>query len=310
MSEKLYIGLDLGGTNLKLSLVSRDGEILARGSYPSPDGAPSDIPKAIEAAIQILTKGIPLAGIGVGCAGILSSDRRTIQFSPNLPKIQGVPICDLLESKFGVPTVLENDANSAAIGEYWLGAGAEVETLIVLTLGTGLGTGFILNGAPWRGARGLSAEGGHTTIAYQGPPCRCGNIGCLEAFVGAYGIVRRLREKLAAGRQSRLRPDETVEGISKAAQEGDALAEELLEETGRYLGVGMANFANIFEPEMIVVTGGVSRAGNLILEPAEAEMRRRAFPAVIESLRVVPGQLGDDAGPLGAVHPLIFQKGD
>jgi glucokinase len=309
VSEKVYIGLDVGGTNLKLSLVSRGGEILARGTHPSPDGAPVEIPRAIGEAIQTLSKGIPLAGIGIGCAGILSSDRRTVQSSPNLPKIQGIPVCDFLEGEFGVPTVLENDANAAALGEFWLGAGVEVETLIVLTMGTGLGTGFILNGVPWRGARGLSAEGGHTTIDHQGPPCRCGNNGCLEAFVGAYGILRRMRDKLAAGRQSRLRPDQTVEDISEAAQEGDALAAELLEETGRYLGVGLANFANLFEPEMIVVTGGVSRAGKIILDPAEAEMRRRAFPAVTESLRVVPGQLGDDAGPLGAVHPLI-QKGD
>ncbi|MFQ5912911.1 MAG: ROK family protein [Nitrospinota bacterium] len=310
MSEKVYIGLDVGGTNLKLSLITPAGEILTRLNRPSPIGGNDEIRRAFAEAVRAACEGKKVAGIGIGCAGVLSGDRRTVRASPNLPGIEGFPICDFLEDEFGAKTFLENDANAIALGEFWRGAGADARTLIVITLGTGVGTGFILDGRLWKGAHGMGAEGGHTVIDIKGPRCHCGNHGCLEAFVGAYAIVRRLNEKLAGGRKSRLGPgvEHTVEEIAAAAQKGDGLAVEVLEETGSFLGVGLANFANLFNPEKIVITGGVSRSGKAILGPAEKEAKRRAFGAVTESLKVVPGQLGDDAGPLGAVYPLIEDR--
>ena len=317
MREKVYIGLDIGGTNLKASLISSGGEVLGRVHRPSPgttgaggaDEGYAEIRTALSALVESAAEGKPIAGIGIGCAGVLSGDRRTILASPNLRGFEGFPLRGFLEETFGVPTLLENDANATALGEGWRGAGTGARTLLVVTLGTGVGTGFSLDGEIWRGGAGMGGEGGHTKIDPEGPPCRCGNHGCLEAFVGAYGILRRFRDAVASGRASDLAPgpDLGVQGIADAARAGDALAADVLRETGRYLGVGLANFANLFNPEKIVVTGGVSRAGDAILDPARAELKRRAFPAVTESLEVLPGRLGDDAGPLGAVYPLISQ---
>ena len=312
MREKVYIGLDIGGTNLKASLISSGGEVLGRVHRPSPEAVGTDegyarIRTTLSALVESAAEGKPIAGIGIGCAGVLSGDRRAILASPNLPAFEGFPLRGFLEETFGVPTLLENDANAIALGEGWRGAGAGARTLVVVTLGTGVGTGFILEGEVWRGGAGMGGEGGHTTIDPEGPPCRCGNRGCLEAFVGAYGILRRFRDALASGQASGLAPgtDLGVQEIADAARAGDALAADILRETGRYLGIGLANFANLFNPEKIVVTGGVSRAGDAILDPARAEMKRRAFPAAAESLEVLLGRLGDDAGPLGAVLPLI-----
>jgi glucokinase len=316
MRDKVYVGLDIGGTNLKASLISSGGEVLGRVHRPSPeaaagagkaDGGNADIRTALAALVESAAEGKPIAGIGIGCAGVLAADRRIILASPNLRGFEGFPLRGFLEETFGVPTLLENDANAIALGEGWRGAGSGARTLVVVTLGTGVGTGFILDGEVWRGGAGMGGEGGHTTIDPEGPPCRCGNRGCLEAFVGAYGILRRFRDALASGRSSRLAPgpDPRVKEIADTARAGDALASDVLRDTGRYLGVGLANFANLFNPEKIVVTGGVSRAGDAILDPARDEMKLRAFPAVTESLEVLPGRLGDDAGPLGAVYPLI-----
>lgn len=310
MGEKVYIGLDIGGTNLKVSLVNRAGEILAAATRPSPRGGADDLQKGFVEAVRPLAEGVNLGGIGIGCAGVVSTDRRRVLAAPNLPEIEGFPLGEILEREFGVETLLENDANAVALGELWRGAGAGARTFILLTLGTGLGTGFILEGRVWRGTHGMGAEGGHMTIDIHGPPCRCGNRGCLEAFVGASAIQKRLAERLT-GRRSALKTgaNPTVEEISEAARRGDALAQEVLAETGRYLGAGLANFANIFDPERIVITGGVSRAGKIILAPAEEEMRRRAFRAITQRVEVVPGRLGDDAGPLGAVYSLLEGRG-
>ncbi|MFQ5692679.1 MAG: ROK family protein [Nitrospinota bacterium] len=312
MSDRVYIGIDIGGTNLKLALISEAGEVLSKTARPSSsDGGPEGLRRGLAEAVSSVAGGKVVSDIGIGCAGVLSADRRSVQASPNLPEIEGLPLCDSLESEFGVETLLENDANAIALGEFWRGAGAGTRTLVVITLGTGVGTGFILDGVLWRGGRGLGAEGGHTTIDPEGPRCHCGNRGCLEAFVGAYAILGRLEDRLSAGRGSALKAgvEHTVEEISEAARRGDETALAVLAETGRRLGVGLANFANLFNPDRIVVTGGVSRAGRAILGPAEEEMKRRAFRAVTEGLEVAPGQLGDDAGPLGAVYPLIERAG-
>ena len=311
MDESTYIGLDIGGTNVKASAVSSSGEITARVHRPSPGGGGEAIRRTLGGLVESAADGRRIEGIGVGCAGVLAPDRRSIRSSPNLLAFEGFPLCDALEETFGVTALLENDANAIALGEHWRGAGKGAETLVAITLGTGIGTGYILRGSLWRGGDGFGAEGGHTTIDLNGPPCRCGNRGCLEAFVGACGILRRLGEKLAeGGSSSRLAAgsDHTVEDIAEAAQDGDPLAVEIMRETGRSLGVGMANFANLFNPAMIILTGGVSRTGEILLGPAEAEMKRRAFAANTESLEVVTGRLGDDAGPLGAVYPFVAES--
>ncbi len=229
MREKVYIGLDIGGTNLKASLISSGGEVLSRVHRLSPEAVGTDegnaeIRAALAALVESAAEGKPIAGIG--CAGVLSGDRRAILASPNLPAFEGFPLRPFLEETFGVPTLLENDANAIALGEGWRGAGTGGKgALVVVTLGTGVGTGFILDSEVWRGGAGMGGEGGHTTIDPEGPPCRCGNRGCLEAFVGAYGILRRFRDALASGRASGLAPGPElgVQEIADAARAGTPL---------------------------------------------------------------------------------------
>ncbi len=308
MKESVYIGIDIGGTNIKASSVLKSGEIITRLHINAPVDEEVELYRGLYDLIQSTAEGQKIKGIGIGCAGVLALDRRSVRYSPNYKLLEGVPICKHLENKFGVSTILENDANAIALGEHWKGAGIKANTLIIITLGTGVGTGCILNGNLYRGSYGFAAEGGHTTIDFNGPFCKCGNRGCLEAFVGSYGILRRLDEKISKesnSKSTRLNINQTVEEIGRAAQAGDHSSIEIIKETGFYLGVGMANFANIFNPDMIVLTGGVSRAGEILIEPAHAEMKRRAFPSNTESLDVVTGSLGDNAGPLGAVYPLI-----
>lgn len=308
MKETVYIGIDIGGTNIKAASVLKSGEIITRLHITVPVGEEVELYRGLYDLIESTAEGHEIRGIGIGCAGVLALDRRSVRYSPNYKLLEGAQICENLENKFGVTTILENDANAIALGEHWLGAGIKANTLIVITLGTGIGTGCILNGNLYRGSYGYAVEGGHTTIDCNGPLCKCGNRGCLETFVGAYGILRRLNEKLNKGNTSKhfhLQTNSTVENIGRAAKAGDHLAIEIMQETGFYLGVGMANFANLFNPDMIVLTGGVSRTGDILTGPAEAEMKRRAFPSNTESLHVVTSSLGDNAGPLGAIYPLL-----
>ena len=298
------IGVDVGGTKIGAGVVTPEGEILNEVRYPTAAGRErliSSIAQAIvEARDEYEVGGVCLAVPGT----VLSAENKVID-APNLHAIEGIPLKDELEERTGLTATVENDANAAAWGEFRFGAGSEVEHLIFLTLGTGVGGGVISHGILLRGAQGAGGELGHVTIQATGPRCACGNHGCLEALASGTAIARRAREVASEKPDSalgRLAVERKVlgEDVTELARGGDAAALEVLEETGTWLGIGLAGFVNVFNPEAIAIGGGVARAGNLILDAARREVRLRATSPGRDLVEIKEATLGAESGVLGA----------
>lgn len=314
----MVCAVDLGGTNLRAANVDRDGRIHARIRQATPAAAHADeIVAAISSLvsrceIEAVSKGARLGDVCVVVPGSVHAQTGVIVNAPNIPALAGCKLSEALERETGRKTLLENDANAAAIGEMWQGAARGRHTIVCLTLGTGVGSGIILNGQLWRGIDGTAGEIGHTSVdPFAGVHCKCGNIGCLEVYASATAIVRMVREELLEHSESSLSatsPDElTAETISQAARDGDEFALGIFRRVGRYLGVAIANTVNTLNPEMIVVGGGVSAAFDLFAQTARAEMSERAFPVPAQRCQIVQAECGDDAGLLGAAW-LTFQN--
>jgi glucokinase len=307
--KKAVIGIDLGGTNIKSVLLALPSlRILDRGSRPSQ--AQAGVALVVEnIALEIESRlsdaqnaGYQVKLAGIGSAGLV--DRGVVRNSPNLPGWQGaVPLQRLLEkrlSKHRLKITIENDANAFVVAEQKLGAAKGLNNVIGLTLGTGVGGGIILNGRLYRGASGGAGELGHMAIKSDGPKCKCGNQGCLESLIGAQAIINRYND-LRFRAHLRIETGLTVKEIVERARRRDSQAALALGETGRLLGVGLANMANIFNPQAIVIGGGVAQAGRLILSPALGEMKARAMPYNVRSIKVLRAKLGPMAGAIGAV---------
>jgi glucokinase len=316
-SVRLAVGLDVGGTKLAAGLVAADGSILYRTRRDTP-GEPEALLAAIvdvvgEVEDRHLVGGLP---VGVGIAAIVDG-KGVARYAPNLPLVDR-PILDELQRDLDRTAVtVDNDANVAVWGEYRVGAGAGAATsLLMLTIGTGIGGGLVLNGRLVRGAHGFAGELGHIIVQEGGPKCACGNRGCLEALASGTAIGRVAREALATGTvppSSMLHQFGEVTGkaVTVAAHAGDQCAVELLARCGFWLGVGLASLVNALDPEIIVVGGGAMQAGQLLLEPALAAMTERLAGA---GHRPVPpavrAQLGNDAGLVGAALLALDQLGD
>jgi len=309
------IGIDLGGTFIKAGVVNESGKIVTRTSVPTgvSDGAEAVVQRMAEAADQVRRDANVawngVGAVGIGSPGVLDLKGGTVLISPNLVCLQGTNLRGAVERSLGVeglPVVLENDANAAAYGEKWAGAGSDVNTLIMFTLGTGIGGGIILDGRIWHGTHGFAGELGHMSIVADGAPCGCGNRGCVEAYASASAMVRRLREAIEAGAESslgkRLDSGEPVEGkhVYEAAVAGDAAAQGIIEETGRFLGVAATNVIHIFNPELVLFAGGMTGAGDMLLNPIREEAEARTFEAAFQRARVAFAELGNDAGLIGA----------
>jgi glucokinase len=243
---------------------------------------------------MIQSEGGTVRGVMLGAPGIIARDQGTVVSSPNLPGWRDVPLRRLVAEAVGMPVSLENDANAAAYGEYWRGAGRGCASMVLLTLGTGVGGGLVLGGSLWRGADGMAGEIGHITIEPGGRTCRCGNAGCLETYASATGIVDRYRE--LAGTEE----GASAERIHSRALEGDANARQAYREAGRALGLAFATLVNLLNLERIVIGGGVLPAWELFMPPAEQELRRRAFAAPAARVSFARAALGDLAGVTGA----------
>jgi len=235
--------------------------------------------------------------------------------SPNLPGWYAVPLRDLVRTRYGVDSFLINDAKAAVVGEHQFGVGKGVVNLVCVTLGTGVGGGIIANGHLYLGKSGGAGEVGHMTIDVNGPKCACGNIGCWEVFASGTAMARETIRRLSAGERSSL--SETFAGrlaavtavdVAEAARAGDAFALSVVAWSARYLGAGLTNLVDIFNPEMIVIGGGMSKMSDLLLEPAKKVVGERAFPLLSHAVSILPSSLGDDAGVLGAAA-FAFQKG-
>ena len=310
MSE-LVCAVDLGGTNLRVANIDREGRIHERCKVATPhSNDPADIVSAIVATVtrcadEAPTRDAQVGFISVVVPGSIHAKTKAVVNAPNVPAIVDFKLIDALENALQRPVLIENDANAAALGEMWQGAARDCRTIVCLTLGTGVGSGIILDGELWRGADGTAGEIGHTSVdPFGGVQCKCGNVGCLEVCASATAIVRMAREALVNHPESRLRAvaagELTAERIAVAATAGDDLAREIFHRAGIYLGIAAATIVNTLNPEIIVIGGGVSASFDLFAPTARAEMLRRAFPVPAQRCRIVKAECGDDAGLLGA----------
>jgi len=302
---QVVIGVDLGGTNLRTALLSPDGEVLDRQKEATQAvvGWKQVVSRLIR-NIQRLEavarqQGMDVAAVGVGAPGVIQMDKGIVVKSPNFPDWNNLPLKDELERALCLPVAIENDANAAALGEQWRGAGRGIDSMILLTLGTGVGGGIVLNDRIWQGADGMAGEIGHMTLIPEGRQCGCGNNGCLETYASARGIVRSYREALGSA-DTGASADITSQQVYQAARGGETVARRVMKDMGRMLGIGIANLINIFNPQMIVHGGGVKDAWDLFIGATQEEIMRRAFQVPAERTKIVPSQLGDDAGMIGA----------
>jgi len=322
-SELLVLAMDLGGTKIFAAIISNKGQVMAREyCLTLADEGPEAVINRIFSAIDhfLSQRNINLSqlgGISIAAAGAIDFEKGLITSSPHLPGWHDVPLRDIVKEKYKVNTFLINDASAAALGEYHFGVGQGVNNLVLLTLGTGIGGGIIINGRLYSGASGSAGEIGHTTIDVNGPRCSCGNIGCLEALVSGTAIAREAIRRIGQGERSSLTKiaggkieDITAEEVLTAARAGDSLASEVILKAATYLGVGLANVVNIFNPEMIIIGGGMAKMGDLLLNPARQVVRGRAFQLSAQVVQIVPAQLGDDAGVLGAAVFAFQQEVD
>ncbi|MFC1860094.1 ROK family protein [Chloroflexota bacterium] len=312
-SEPPVLAIDLGGTKILAALISSQGKVMARKYLPAlaDRGQEAVVNRIFSAIDHLLSQGnidsSHLDSISIAAAGAIDPGKGLVVFSPHLPGWYDVPLRDIVKKKYGVNTLLINDANAAALGEHHFGAGRGVDNLALLTVGTGIGGGIIINGRLYSGANGSAGEIGHMTIDVNGPRCECGNNGCLEMLASGTAIAREAVKRIRQGEGSSL--IEMVEGkienitaekVSMAAKDGDVLASEIIMTAATYLGVGIANLVNIFNPEMIIIGGGVAKMGDLLLNPARRVIKERAFQLPAQTVQIVTAQLGNDAGLVGA----------
>ncbi len=337
----LVVGVDLGATQIRAAVL-RGATLLSRvglliGAEPAPERV---IPRIFQAVQQALTEAkTPLeaiAGIGIGAPGPLNNRTGVIVAPPNLPGWNHVPLRDLFVEKFGIPIFVENDANAAALGEFMFGAGHGSKELVYLTISTGIGGGVITNGKIMEGIVGTAGELGHMTINWRGGRCNCGNIGCLEYLASGTAIARLANEAIAMGNGDELLTfalaqhdqdraantpiDNVMEAITplhvnartvaQAARAGIPLARKIIAEAAEALGVGLVNIIHIFNPELIILGGGVSQVGELLIGPARLVVEARTMQVPRETVRIVMAELGNDVGLIGAGALLYYHSAD
>lgn len=298
------IGVDVGGTKISAGIVTPEGEVLSSVRHPTPE-EPGELVSAIAGAIAEVRGEYEAGGVCLAVPGLILAQEGRVVFSPNLKAIEGILLEEELEPEVGLPILIENDANAAAWGEFWFGAGSGVDHLVLVTLGTGVGGGVVLHGTLLRGAQGAGGELGHTTVHSTGPRCSCGNRGCLEILASGTAIQVRAQRfasehphselgRIAAGREVQ------GEDVTELAKQGDRDSISILRETGTWLGIGLANFVNTLNPEVIAIGGGVVSAGDTLLEPARREIHLRARSPSRDLVEVKEATLGDGSGLLGA----------
>ena len=307
------IGVDLGGTNLRVATIDVAGRILQQIRLKT------DVRAGREAVLQEISAAVDklrappssearLAGIGLGVPGIIYAEEGRIRESPNLPGWEDYPIREEIEQNLGVRVFLDNDANAAALGEKWMGLGRDVDSLAMLTLGTGVGGGVVQNGRIWHGFLGMAGEFGHITVSPDGPRCGCTNHGCLEQLASATAIVRMAHEAIREGRSPALAqlarecPELTSEMVHRKALEGEEAARDIFAVVGRALGIALADLVNIFNFPLYAITGGVTQAWDLFAPVMLAEVERRSFVYRAGGTQIARSQLGSEAGLYGAAY--------
>jgi glucokinase len=319
VKERYIVGVDLGGTNIVAGAMPLDGsrEIAMRTTHTMADGGADSVVERIVAMIEEViaqtsaetgAERTDFLGVGIGSPGPLDREKGIVIITPNLGW-KNFPLRDEIAKRVGLEATLDNDANCATLGEFWCGAAVGGRNVVGMTLGTGIGGGLILEGKLYHGSSDVAGEIGHMTIDSTGRRCKCGNYGCLEAYASGPAIAERAREALRGdesesillglvdGDLKRL----TAQTVYEAAKRGDAVAREVVRETARFLGAGVSNLLNIFNPDVVVLAGGVTQAGEALFIPLRAEVRRRAFKPAVDACRIVPGALPLSAGVVGAI---------
>ncbi|MBR9991158.1 MAG: ROK family protein [Gemmatimonadetes bacterium] len=325
LDKRWVVGVDLGGTNIVVGVLPIDG---GRGDVLGCRNVPTEAQRGakfvVDRIVGLIEESIAeviaahggtrddFAGVGIGSPGPLNRATGTVINTPNLGW-RNFPLRDLISNGVSLPATLDNDANCATYGEWWLGAGRNVDTLVGVTLGTGIGGGIVLNGRIFHGVSDAAGEIGHMTIEANGRRCNCGNYGCLEAYASGPAIALRAIEGIEAGAESLLPAlvDGKLENLTAATVYegvvlGDPYANDVMRETAKLLGAGVASIINVLNPAMVVIAGGVTRAGEHLFEPLRAEVRKRAFKSAQEACQIVSAQLPGTAGLIGAIA--VFKK--
>jgi glucokinase len=314
---RYIVGIDLGGTNIVAGTVSEDGsEIL--GVLSEPTGAEGGADAVVDRIVRLAKKSMAtskvkaIAGVGIGSPGPLDTKTGVVLLTPNLGWVN-MPLRDRVVAGLDLPAALDNDANCAIYGEWWRGAARGVDYVVGLTIGTGIGGGIVLHGDVYRGASDIAGEFGHMTIDSTGRRCKCGNYGCLEAYASGPAIAARAIEGIEAGADTSLPryvnndlSKVTAQVVYEAAHDGDGFALEVVRDTAKFLGAGVANLINIFNPQVVVICGGVTLAGDKLFVPLRSEVKRRAFKPAVDVCRILPGELPGTAGVYGAAA--VFAK--
>ena len=311
--ETPVMAVDLGGSKILVALITQEGKVLDRERCATVAAeGPQAVIERIFSLVNVLLERNNLSpdqlyGISIAAAGGIDSVSGVITLSPNLPGWEGIPLRDIMRDRYKTAVFLLNDASAAALGEHRFGAGRGTKDMVLVTVGTGIGGGIITGGELYTGSCGGAGEIGHMTIDVNGPGCACGSAGCWEELGAGRAIEREAKTRIKKGEISSLLDmaegkieDITTIMVDKAAQGGDSMALEIIGQAAFYLGVGLANLVNIFNPEVIVIGGGMAAMGDRLLEHAERVMRERAFDFMARSVRMVTAELGNDAGIYGA----------
>ena len=305
----LTIGIDVGGTKVLGGVVDEAGKVLTTARKDTPRQGGSALTQTIADVAKELLQQHSVASVGVSAAGFVSSDRKTMLATPNIADWNGVDLDNQLTKLIGLPVVIENDANAAAWGEAKFGAGKNQDHMMMLTVGTGIGGGIVVNGALYRGAYGIAAEFGHMRVVPDGHICGCGARGCFEQYASGNALLRHAREAINASpevaRNLLSRGDGTVAGltgqaITEAARDGDAVALAAFNTTGQWLGAGVASLAVLLDPACVVIGGGVIDAGEILLKPTRESLERNMpFAGKHPYPEIIAAQLGNEAGLVG-----------
>lgn len=308
MSQNVAIGVDIGGTNIRAAVINSNGAVELKTKEATGAAPIEVVHKLVDSLYSRYSQRI--CGIGIAVAGIIDRDEGVVVISPNIQGLTGKNLRADVGSRHKTCIVIENDANAAAYGEKFAGAGRDIKNFVILTLGTGIGSGIVINNK----LLPVAAEAGHMSINANGQPCACGNVGCLESYASATAIIGNAVSEIEKGNTSILKDYYngnfyriTAEDIYKAALEGDPLSRTVVREAGKNLGIGIASLINLLSPDAIILTGGLLGAWNIYVEAAIQEASKRAIKELYAKVKIIPSSLGDNAGIIGAAK-LVFDE--
>ena len=309
--KKYRVGVDVGGTNVKLALVDLNGKIVYSNTTPTRadlgyEHSITNIQNAIEELMkETNTNKDSIEAIGFGFPGQIDYQKGVVRLLPNMPGWVDVPVAKIMQDKFGITTKLDNDVRVATLGELKYGAGKGCENLVCITVGTGIGSGLVFNGKLIRGAKNAAGEIGHIKLTMgDGPICGCGDYGCCEAYASGPAIVAEAKEYIKGGKSSKFKELATEELspyiVAQAALQGDAVAKRIYAKMGEIIGLGLTSVINLLNPEKVIIGGGVADAGDILFNPIRETIAKRAMPIQASAVEIVPAQLGNTAGVIGA----------